>query len=297
MIRRYGTPGSFKAALEDRLRNQATRDRADLQRLRQMMVFDRFLARLFLDDRGDVVLKGGLVLEMRTHRARATKDVDLRLMGQPGEALARLQEAGRADLGDFLTFEIAVDPRHPTIEADGLHYEGRRYRVEARLAGKVYARPFGVDVAFAEPIVGEPDTLHGLPWLEFAGIAATVVRAYPVATHVAEKLHAFTLPRPTPNSRVKDLPDIAILGTIRPLTSAELRAAIDLTFRHRGTHPVPDRLPAAPLAWAAPYADLARRDGLAWPDLEAVTAAARTFVDPVLANAREVAWTPGEGWR
>lgn len=163
MIRSYTTPGSFKAALEDRLRNQATRDRADLQRLRQLMVFDRFLARLFLDDQRDVVLKGGLVLEMRTRRARATKDVDLRLMGRPDDALARLQGAGRADLGDFLTFEVGVDLRHPTIEADGLHYEGRRYRVEARLAGKIYARPFGVDVAFAEPIVGEPDTLHGIP--------------------------------------------------------------------------------------------------------------------------------------
>lgn len=297
MIRAYGTPGSFKAALEDRLRNQATRDRADLQRLRQLMVFDRFLARLFVDDRRDVVLKGGLVLEMRTHRARATKDVDLRLMGRPDEALARLQKAGRSDLGDFLTFEVGADLRHPTIEADGLHYEGRRYRVEARLAGKVYARPFGVDVAFAEPIVGEPDTLHGAPWLEFAGIAATVVRAYPVATHVAEKLHAFTLPRPTPNSRVKDLPDIAILGTIRALTHGELRAAIDTTFRHRGTHTVPEGLPDPPSAWAAAYADLARRDGLVWTDLEAVTAAARAFVDPVLANACEVAWTPGEGWR
>lgn len=297
MIRSYTTPGSFKAALEDRLRNQATRNRADLQRLRQLMVFDRFLARLFLDDQRDVVLKGGLVLEMRTHRARATKDVDLRLMGRPVEALARLQGAGRADLGDFLTFEVSVDVRHPTFEADGLHYEGRRYRVEARLAGKVYARPFGVDVAFAEPIVGEPDTLQGAPWLEFAGIPATVVRAYPVATHVAEKLHAFTLPRPTPNSRVKDLPDIAILATIRSLTGAELRAAIDITFRHRGTHPVPAALPDAPLAWAAPYADLARRDGLAWTDLETVTAAARAFVDPVLANAPVAAWTPGEGWR
>jgi len=265
MIRSYTTPGSFKAALEDRLRNQATRDRADLQRLRQLMVFDRFLARLFLDDQRDVVLKGGLVLEMRTRRARATKDVDLRLMGRPDDALARLQGAGRADLGDFLTFEVGVDVRHPTIEADGLHYDGRRYRVEARLAGKIYARPFGADVAFAEPIVGEPDTLHGTPWLEFAGIAATVVRAYP--------------------------------GTIRSLTSADLRAAIDITFRHRGTHPVPVGLPDAPLAWAAPYADLAWRDGLAWTDLETVTAAARAFVDPILGNAPVVAWTPGEGWR
>ena len=297
MIRSYATPGSFKAALEDRLRNQAARDRADLQRLRQLMVFDRFLARLFLGDPGDVVLKGGLVLEMRTHRARATKDVDLRLMGRPDEALGRLQAAGRTDLGDFLAFEVSVDPHHPTIEADGLRYEGRRYRVEARLAGKVYSRPFGVDVAFAEPIVGEPDTLRGALWLEFMGIAATVIRAYPIVTHLAEKLHAYTLPRPTPNSRVKDLPDIAILSTLRPLTGGELRAAIDATFAHRGTHPVPDALPDAPPGWSAPYAELARRDGLAWPGLDTVTAAARAFLDPVLANPSALAWTPGEGWR
>ena len=243
------------------------------------------------------MLKGGLVLEMRTHRARATKDVDLRLVGRPDEALARLQAAGRADLGDFLAFEVGVDPHHPTITADGLHYEGRRYRVEARLAGKVYSRPFGVDVAFAEPMVGKPDTLRGAPWLEFVGIAPTVVRAYPVVTHVAEKLHAYTLPRPSPNSRVKDLPDIAILSTLRSLTGSELRAAIDATFAHRGTHPVPDRFPDAPHTWAAPYADLARRDGLAWPDLDAVTAAARAFLDPVLANSSALGWMPGDGWR
>jgi hypothetical protein len=156
-----------------------------------------------------VVLKGGLALELRSDRARATKDVDLRMMGSPDAALDRLQELGRRDLGDFLRFEVAVDPRHPTIEADGLFYEGRRYRVQALLAGRIYGRPFGTDVAFAEPLVAEPETLLGEAWLDFVGLPPTRVRVYPLTAHIAEKVHAYTLPRPRPNSRVKDLPDIA----------------------------------------------------------------------------------------
>ena len=46
--------------------------------------------------------------------------------------------------------------------------------------------------------------------LAFAGIAPPTLRLYPVETHIAEKLHAYTLPRPRPNSRVKDLPDLRV---------------------------------------------------------------------------------------
>jgi hypothetical protein len=46
-----------------------------------MLVFDRFLARIgiVLDDA--VTLKGGVVLERWLHRARTTRDIDLRLAG------------------------------------------------------------------------------------------------------------------------------------------------------------------------------------------------------------------------
>lgn len=164
MTRTFSTPAAFKASLEERLRSRAAATGSDLQRLRQLVVYDRFLARLFDGSAGDVVLKGGLALELRCERARATKDVDLRMMGAPDAALERLQEVGRRVLGDFLHFEIVPDPKHATIETDGLVYEGRRYRVQAMLAGKLYGRPFGTDVAFAEPLVGEPETLvdaHG----------------------------------------------------------------------------------------------------------------------------------------
>jgi hypothetical protein len=70
--RSYATPLAFKTAVEQRLRNEAAVSEMDLQRRRQLFVFDRFLARLFhvLDDA--VVLKGGLVIELRLERARTT---------------------------------------------------------------------------------------------------------------------------------------------------------------------------------------------------------------------------------
>ena len=299
MARRYATPAAFKAALEQRLRSRAAGDGLELQRTRQLVVYDRFLARVFAEYDDAVVLKGGLALELRLERARTTKDVDLRLVGRPDATLRRLQAAGRLDLGDHFRFVVVPDPRHPEIEAEGMVYEGQRFRVEGRLADKVYGRPFGVDVAFAEPLVGEPDVLVGEGWLSFAGVSPPRIRAYPLETHIAEKLHAYTMPRRRPNSRVKDLPDLALLGMVRDIDAATLRAAIEQTWAHRGTHPVPSSLPEPPVAWARPYEEMARASRLPWATLEEVTEAARGFVEPVLGgsggcwSAVRAQWTGG----
>src|ERR1700712_4845364 len=144
--RRYSSPASFKQALEQRLRSSASGGTA-FARKRQLLVFDRFLARIAAELGDAATLKGGLVLELRLARARPTKDVDLRLTGSADDVLARLQQAGRRDLGDFMRFEVAADEDHPDIRNDGMQYEGRRFRAECKLAGKIYGQPFGVDVA------------------------------------------------------------------------------------------------------------------------------------------------------
>jgi hypothetical protein len=41
-----------------------------------------------------------------------------------------------------------------------------------------------------------------------------------------------------------------------------IKQAIGATFRRRATHPLPGLLPEPPLAWAGPYAALARALGL-----------------------------------
>ena len=291
---RYATPAAFKEALEARLRTASRNTGRDQNRLRMRLVMDRLATRI-TDEFGEaVVLKGGVVLELRLAEARATKDLDLHLVGDPALTLDRLRRAGRRTLADHLTFEIQVDARHPTIDAEGMRYEGQRFVVLARLAGKPYGGPFGVDVAPAEPMVGEAELLEGSNFLAFADIPAPVLRAYPLETHIAEKLHAYTMPRPRPSSRVKDLPDMALLGSVRPVDALVLRHAIEQTFNHRAVHPVPETLPAPAEAWRVPYDRMASSDRLRWPDLDSVTEAVRGFIDPVLLGHTGT-WDP-TGW-
>lgn len=295
--RSYSSPAAFKQALEQRLRALSSSG-PDLARRRQLLVFDRFLARIAHTLGDAAMLKGGLVLELRLSRARATKDIDLRLIGESERVLDRLQEAARADLGDLLTFEVGPDDDHPQIQNDGMQYDGLRFRAECRLAGKIYGQRFGVDVAFGDPVVGEPEIVTADDVLGFVGIAPPELRLYPIGTHIAEKLHAYTMPRPRPNSRVKDLPDLALLASVEALEATLLAEALEQTFSFRKTHALPVSLPEPSPAWEVPYAAMATADRLTWPTLAEVTAAAKAFLNPILAGEREARWDPASwGWR
>lgn len=263
-----------------------------MARLRQVLIFDRFLARVFtaLGDR--VVVKGGVVLELRLAKARTTRDVDLGLSGDLDRVPDALSRAGELDLGDWLSFVVEPDREHPTIDVEGMIYGGRRFRAEARLAGRLYGSPFGVDVAAGDVLTAAPEYLEGTSFLAFAGVDPGRFRVYPREAHVAEKLHAFTLPRSRPNSRVKDLPDLALLAETGPFDAATVRVAIEGTFRFRNVHPIPSRLPDPPPHWERPYAAMAARDELRWPTLAAVTAVVRAFMDPVLAGQTVGRWSP-----
>jgi hypothetical protein len=217
------------------------------------------------------------------------------MIGSADNILEKLQEAARRDLGDFMTFEIGPDEDQPTIQNDGMLYEGLRFRAECRLAGKLFGQRFGVDVAFGDPILGEPDVVVAEDVLGFAGVPPPTLRLYPIETHVAEKFHAYTLPRPRPNTRVKDLPDLALLASMRRLDARTIRAALDKTFAFRKTHDLPTTFPKPPDAWAAPYAAMAKEDQLAWPTLAEVTTASRVFLEPVLGNDFDAQWNP-EAW-
>ncbi len=295
--RRYDTPGAFKRALEDRLK-AGSASGVDFARRRQLLVFDRFLARMAVTFGDAGMLKGGLVLEIRLERARTTKDVDLRLAGSRGDILARLQAAGALDLGDFMQFDLAPDPDMPEITGDGVPYGGFRFRAGCLLAGKSYGSRFGVDVALGGVLPGDIDEITTEDLLGFAGIAPPRLRLFPIETHLAEKLHAYSMPRNRPNTRVKDLPDLALLGAIRALDGGRIREAIRRTFDSRRVHPIPARLPLPPEAWAAPYARMAELDGLPWRTLAEIEAVARAFLDPLLSSEREASWDPASwAWR
>lgn len=68
---KYATAQSFRQALEERIRQEYAGK--DIPRVRKMIAFERFMARL--DNRW--ILKGGYAIQLRTTKARTTQDVDL----------------------------------------------------------------------------------------------------------------------------------------------------------------------------------------------------------------------------
>jgi hypothetical protein len=72
MTNRYKNAAAFKQALETRFRT-GSKSGPDFARRRQLVVFDRFLARVTLELGDSVTLKGGLALELRIARARGRR--------------------------------------------------------------------------------------------------------------------------------------------------------------------------------------------------------------------------------
>jgi hypothetical protein len=296
MTRRYSMAPDFKQALEERLRRGATG--FEIQRRRQLLVFQRLLARILPGLGRNLVLKGGLALEIRIKGARTTRDIDLVLFGAEGALLERLQALGQLDLGDFMTFEIQPDKATPELTGDGVLHGGKRFRVECKVAGKVYGARFGLDIVFGGHMLGEATLVKGEDYLGFAGIPAPELHLLPTETHIAEKLHAYTLPRTSPNSRVRDLPDLALLATVPDaLLAHRITEAIQQTFRARGTHDAPLALPPPPDAWRMSYAALAAEQRLRWKTLEELLPVVQAFLDPVLRREDCGTWSRDRwGW-
>lgn len=259
--RKYATPAALRRALEDRLNTLAKRDGLDIQRLRRQVAFDSLLARLFADPAAPWVLKGGYAMELRIKEARATQDIDLVLRGGPRSAGGRadgdrvrgaLQDAADRDLGDFFVFTIGRQMK----SLDAAPYGGARYPVAAEMAGRNFVR-FHLDAALGDPVLEPLAVTEGRDWLGFAGIPPGRFATLSAEQHLAEKLHAYTLPRTRPNSRIRDLVDMALLLRSGELDRQRVREALQAVFARRKTHPLPSTLEPPPSAWEAPYRDLA----------------------------------------
>jgi predicted nucleotidyltransferase component of viral defense system len=137
------------------------------------------------------------------------------------------------------------------------------------LAGKIYGDRFGVDIAFGDRMAIAPSRFVAGDIFSFADLPPLSLRVYAREVHLAEKLHAYTLPRPNENSRVKDLPDIVLLALAGKLDAVTLRNTIEATFTFRASHAMPTSLPAPPASWVRRYADLAQENSLPWLTLAA----------------------------
>jgi hypothetical protein len=282
--------GAFRRALEGRLKTVSQAERVDLNRLRRQVSFDRLLARLFQEDAAPWVLKGGYALELRFKSARSTIDIDLtvqRVTGteEGGDAVRAIREmlqtkAG-VSLGDW--FEYSIGP--PVMDLAAAPYGGARYSVEARMDGRVFAR-FHLDAIVGDVVMQPLETVECRDWLGFAGIEKSHVRMISREQQFAEKIHAYTLPRSSPNSRVKDLVDLALLVGDDPLDRRKVFDALHLTFERRGTHSLPASLSAPPQEWQTPFRALAEECGLQ-TDIASVYDNVRKFLENVLVGGME----------
>jgi hypothetical protein len=267
---RYQSAVAFRIALEARLKTLSRSEGVDLQRLRRQVSFDRLLARLFSAADEPWLLKGGYAMELRLKTARATKDIDLSIFGEAHgktEILAQLQDRAAKDLGDCFVFTVGF----PEKDLDGPPDGGFRFPITALIAGRVFTK-FHLDVGIGDALVRPTEIVRGRDWLEFADIPPIPSVAISKEQQFAEKLHAYTRQRQRPNSRVKDLVDMALLVKMGLPDSAKLKEAILSTFAQRGTQELPAVFPNAPEFWAEPFARLAKECGLEWTMQESVSA-------------------------
>lgn len=292
MSRKYQTADAFRAALDARAKREAHASQRPLQRVINVYLMQRFIARVLAEFPETVTLKGGMALELRLTRARTTKDVDLRLSGGRERVLDRLRRRAQEPGGaDWLTFTVEEDPDHPGIAGDGVIYEGVRLRAQANQAGKKYGAAFGVDIAVGDPMFGPRESRPAPNLLDIVGEPALAIPLYPLATHLAEKLHAYTLPRDGLNSRLKDLMDIALIASELSIDAHTLLGAFETTFAFRATHPVPSSLAPPPAEWSSRYPRERDAQRFSWASIEEVHAEAARFFDPILAGGGGT-WDP-----
>ena len=251
--RTYTSPSAFRQALEERLKTISRQCGTDFQRLCRQVAFDRFLARLFMERTGDWALKGGYAMELRFVTARSTRDLDFTLRaGNAESALDQLQRAGAREIGDFFSFRVG----EATMDLDAAPYGGARYPVESRLDGRTFVK-FHLDVGIGDVILEPVEMMVTRDWLGFAEIPSPSVAMIAREQQFAEKVHAFTVPRLSPNSRVRDLVDMYLLITSGSLNAAACTEALRRTFERRGTHEVPKELALPPADWDRPFQALA----------------------------------------
>jgi len=262
-------------------------EQIDLNRLRRQVSFDRLLARLFREESAPWALKGGYALELRFKSTRSTVDIDLtmhRLLtpqstGNDANQIVRemLQSVVGIPLGDW--FEYVIGP--PVMDLAAAPYGGARYPVETRMDGRIFAR-FHLDVGIGDVIIRPLETIVCRDWLAFAAIESPRVQMISREQQFAEKVHAYTLPRSAPNSRVKDLVDLALLIGSGGLDKQRILNALLATFERRSTHDLPTGLAPPPADWQIPFEALAQECRLPTV-LAGVFDGVREFVAVVLA--------------
>lgn len=259
MSKQYKTATAFRTALEARIKQTASSENIDIQKLRRQVAFDRLLFRFFQNNSNQFYLKGGYSMELRIQKARSTKDIDLVLKSTKDGNSSKsdihelILEASQTQTNDFFEFFI----HEPTLELEAIPYGGFRFPVEAHVDNRLFVR-FPIDIVISSLVLDPIENLDHKDWLEFAGIKSPHYPTISKEQQFAEKLHAYTFPRTDEeNSRVKDVIDLYLLIETGTMNPDYLKHALQEVFNYRGTHSVPEEIQDPPQHWAPQYTKLA----------------------------------------
>jgi hypothetical protein len=289
--RASASPGAFRRALTDRLRNLARESRWTLEQLQRQMAYDRLLERLYLVDQGWVV-KGATALLARDLGVRGTIDIDVYRAAAAEVAERELREAASKDIGDWFRFDVGA----PQVVRDGA--SGVRLPVTAYVGATEWAS-FHVDLVGADiTMTGEPEHVPPLARVAMPDVKQRGYRAYPLVDHVADKVVA-TFDRygegNAPSTRYKDLVDLVAIVTGASVDADAQATALASEADRRGVN-LPPRfeVPVRHL-WERGYAAEAARSLLPIArTLDEAQGLVRLFVDPLLERSAAGRWDPKE---
>lgn len=292
-VRQYPSPAAFRAAIDSRLRNYARSGGVPVQVVRRQAALERLMARLGKVAPGRWALKGGLALDTRLpEHARASMDMDIDHIQGAAAAREDLLRAAAEDLDDHFAFAIVGTDE---VQEGGRHL-GLRYRFDASVAGVAFEQ-LQVDVTTQAPEVWEVEPARRPGLLSDVGLGPIEVLLVPLERQVAEKLHAYTRRYNGESTRVRDLVDLIIICLYKPVGARRLRDEITRTFAGRGTHPVPQELPAPPKDWAKAYSEEAQAVGIPSALADAHMIAGR-WLNPVLQGTALGVWQPErQAWK
>lgn len=229
------------ASVLARLLNRSRSTGENYNLLLSRFVIERLLYRLSASPHADhFVLKGALLFALwHDSPHRPTKDADLLGFGADDEPTLRTRFTDicttAADDGvRFAAETIRIAPiRHDTA------YGGLRLVVTAFVGN---ARlPVQVDIGFGDAITPAPERVSFPTLLD--DLPAAALRAYPVYTVIAEKLHAMVV-LGMANTRMKDFFDLATIARSTAVDGDTLTQAIRATFSRRDTA-LPEATPVA----------------------------------------------------
>ena len=296
---RYAHPEAFAQALKERIKRRASQNNMGFNRVLQIVLFERFLERVYAALGDAVILKGGLAMELRLQRARTTKDIDMRVEGDLDQMIATLRQEAARQKQDYLAFSFVGEEDFQEMIGRQVVYGGRRLRIQAQLADRPFGSIFKLDLSVADKLVLPPDVMEGTSLLDFIGIEPVRHRVYPIEAHLAEKLHAMTMVFDgAPSGRVKDLVDTGLLAKHKRLKAATLWGSINATFDFRRTHQIPPYLSDPPEFWENLYDHIRKEDQLPWDTLSELHALCSQFLNPLLAEtvSGEAYWSPDDEW-